>query len=460
MTIAGWNLDQREGRASQSDLLAAGKALRTQVPRQLHASYVPSAQRDPLGILNEQNATRVQELVPLRMQRMLVSPFTFYRGAAAIMAADLAGGPITGVRVVSCGDAHISNFGLFASPQRTMVFDLNDFDEAAVGPGEWDVKRLVASVVIGARESNFSAAEIRRAATSAAASYREGLRDMMKLSVLERLYFRVDIEGENKNLDSASRKVLKKATNQARLRTSEAFVEKISERGRDGRLLLKENPPVLAHVPYADEVSIVELFEKYRRTVPADIAQLLSQFTITDIARRVVGVGSVGTRCYIMILTGPQGESLVLQIKEAQVSVLQSYGGEAVNPRFLGLETADAPQALRVVSNQRILQAVSDLFLGYVRFDEKDFYVRQFRDMKGSIDVSKLTIKPFVTYAAACGALLARAHSQSENAAMIAGYLGSSGVFDDAVVDWSLAYADQSQADFALLTAANSELSA
>ena len=460
MRIAGWNLDQREGRASQSDLLAAGKALRTQVPRRSHASYVPSAQRDPLGILNEQNATRVQELVPLRMQRMLVSPFTFYRGAAAIMAADLAGGPITGVRVVSCGDAHISNFGLFASPQRTMVFDLNDFDEAAVGPWEWDVKRLVASVIIGARESNFSAAEIRRAATAAAAGYREGLRDMMKLSVLERFYFRVDIEGENKNLDSASRKVLKKATSQARLRTSEAFIEKISERGPDGRLLLKENPPMLAHVPYPDEESIIKLFEKCRRTVPADIAQLLSQFTITDIARRIVGVGSVGTRCYIMILTGPQGESLVLQIKEAQVSVLQSYGGEAVNPRFLGLETADAPQALRVVSNQRILQAVSDLFLGHLRFDEKDFYVRQFRDMKGSIDVSKLTIEPFVTYAVACGALLARAHSQSENAAMVAGYLGSSGAFDDAVVDWSLAYADQSQADFALLTAANSELSA
>ncbi|CAN5384315.1 DUF2252 domain-containing protein [soil metagenome] len=454
MTIAGWKLDQREGRIAQSDAIAAGKALRTQVPRQAHANYEASATRDPLGILNEQNESRVAELVPLRMQRMLVSPFTFYRGAAAVMAADLSSEPITGIRVVTCGDAHVSNFGLFASPQRTMVFDLNDFDEAAVGPWEWDVKRLVASVVIGARESGFSESKVRRAATAAAKGYREGIREMMKLSVLDRFYFRIDTEGSNPNLDSAAQKVLDKATRQARRRTSEAFIEKISERAPDGRLLIKEDPPVLTHVPDATEEQVLELFEQYRRTVPADISLLLSQFTVTDVARRVVGVGSVGTRCFILILTGPQQESLVLQVKEAQASVLQTYGGEAVNPRFGGSDTADAPQALRVVSNQHILQAVSDLFLGHLRFGGRDFYVRQFRDMKGSIDVSTLAFSPLVTYAAACGTLLARAHSQSENSPMIAGYLGTSDVFDTAVVDWSLAYADQSLADYAALTTA------
>ncbi|MEF2976150.1 DUF2252 domain-containing protein [Subtercola sp. YIM 133946] len=463
MTISQWKLDEREGRVDQASAIARGRELRRTVPRRAHGVFMPAADRDPLGILSLQAESRLQQLIPLRNERMLSSPFAFYRGTAGIMAADLANETNTGVRVVSCGDAHVSNFGLFASPQRTMVFDLNDFDEAAVAPWEWDVKRLVASVVVGARESGFSAENTRLAARAAARAYREGLHDMMKLSVLDRYYSRVDTEGADSNLDSAAQKVLDRATRQARRRTSQAFVTKISERGPDGRLLIREDPPVLTHVPEATEEVVLRLFEQYKRTVPADIVLLLDQFTLTDVAMRVVGVGSVGTRCYILILTGPQQEALVLQVKEAQVSVLQSFGGEQpgansqpradpYNRAFTGDE--DALQGRRVVANQHILQAVSDSFLGYLRYDGRDFYVRQFRDMKGSIDVSTLSFAPFVTYVAACGTLLARAHAQSEQAPVIAGYLGSSGTFDEAVVDWSLAYADQSLDDFQAFGAA------
>ncbi|MCU1479085.1 MAG: hypothetical protein JWQ64_3778 [Subtercola sp.] len=453
MTISKWNLDDREERVSQASAIARGKALRKELPRGAHATFVPAAERDPLGILNQQAESRVQDLIPLRNERMLTSPFAFYRGTAGIMAADLRHEVNTGIRVVSCGDAHVSNFGLFASPLRTMVFDLNDFDEAAVAPWEWDVKRLVASVVVGARESKFSESNVRLAARAAAKAYREGLHDMMHLTVLERYYFRIDTEGPDAYLDSAAQKVLDKATRQARKRTSEAFIEKIAERGSDGRLLIREDPPVLTHVPDATEEVVLELFEHYKHTVPADIAQLLGQFTVTDIAMRVVGVGSVGTRCYILILTGPQQESLVLQVKEAQVSVLQSFGGEHPEPSFQPSRDVrdgvqDAPQGRRVVANQHILQAVSDSFLGYLRYDGRDFYVRQFRDMKGSIDPSRLALWPFITYSAACGTLLARAHAQSDTAAIIAGYLGASDAFDRAIVDWSCAYATQSLEDF------------
>ncbi|MGD8168786.1 DUF2252 domain-containing protein [Herbiconiux sp. P16] len=430
-----------------AEAMAAGRALRSEVPRSAHrestAGAPSSTPRDPLGILAAQNATRLPHLVPLRLERMLTSPFAFYRGTAGIMAADLAAGASTGIDVVSCGDAHISNFGLFASPQRTLVFDLNDFDEAAVSPWEWDVKRLVASVVIGARDAGHGEKQVRRAALATASAYRSGLRDMMKIDALERYYTRVDTDELHPELDSAAQKVLDKATRQARRRTSRAYLEKVTTRDDDGTLLIVEDPPVLTHVPESVESELEALFEQYRGTVPADIALLLSHFTLNDVAMRVVGVGSVGTRCYILILSGPAGEPLILQVKEAQPSVLQTFGGAA------GAAGGDfASDGHRVVDNQRILQAVSDSFLGYLRFDGRDFYVRQFRDMKGSIDASTLPPKEFRTYVSGCGTVLARAHAQSLDAPVIAGYLGGSGEFDEAVVDWSLAYADQSLDDF------------
>lgn len=435
---------------SQNEAMAAGRAARDKTPRSSHAVYVPS-DRDPLAILAEQNASRVPRLVPLRMGRMLANPFTFYRGTAAIMTADLARGVTTGVDVVSCGDAHISNFGLFASPQRTLVFDLNDFDEAAKAPWEWDVKRLVTSVIVGGRESGFSAKECRAAALEATASYRVALQEMMQLTALERYYFRADTSMLNSELDSPAQKVLARATRQARKRTAQAYVEKISTRAPDGTLLIIENPPVLTHVPETDEAELETLFEQYRRTVPADIATLLSHYSLTDVAMRVVGVGSVGTRCYILILTGRQQESLVLQVKEAQQSVLQTYGGMPADP---ATALVNGREGYRVVTSQRILQAVSDSFLGYLRFDGRDYYVRQFRDMKGSIDVARLDLAGYVAYVDGCGTLLARAHAQSPGAAWMAGYLGSSATFDAAIVDWSIAYADQSLADYRRLQAA------
>lgn len=442
---------------SQTEAIAAGRAERIRMPRQAHGDYEPGS-RDPLAILDEQNETRVDELIPLRMGRMVASPFTFYRGTAAIMTADLARGDSSGITVVSCGDAHISNFGLFASPARTLVFDLNDFDEASPAPFEWDVKRFVTSVVIGARDIGLSDRQARRAARHAARSYRTALCGMMKLTVLQRYYFRLDTDSISRGLDASAQKVLDAATRQARKRTSQAFVDKIVTQAPDGTRLIVDRPPVLTHLPETTQSELEELFEEYRRTVPADIALLLSQFTLTDVARRVVGVGSVGTRCYILILTGPQQEALVLQVKEAQVSVLESYGGVPATDASYGRH-ADAPAARnreghRVVTNQHILQAVSDPFLGFLSFDGRDYYVRQFRDMKGSIDVAGLSAAEYTTYVDGCGTILARAHAQSPNAAMIAGYLGKSREFDDAVVQWSFAYADQSLADYHLLQAA------
>jgi uncharacterized protein (DUF2252 family) len=434
---------------SQHDALAEGRAARKALPRTAHANYDNDGRRDPLAILAEQNASRLPELIALRMGRMAESPFTFYRGTAAIMAADLARGPSTGIQVVSCGDAHISNFGLFASPQRSLVFDLNDFDEAADGPWEWDVKRLVASVVIGARASGFSDDDCRMAATESALAYRRGLHGMMRMTAVERFYFRIDSDEKHPQLDAAAQKVVDKAARQARRRTSDAYVDKISTRADDGTRLIVEDPPVLTHVAEDLETELEDLFERYRRTIPADVALLLSQFALTDVARRVVGVGSVGTRCYILILTGPQQESIVLQVKEAQQSVLQSYGGIApAFPAHSEEENAREPEGFRVVANQRILQAVSDSFLGYVSFGGRDYYVRQFRDMKGSIDVARLDLSSYVTYVRACATMLARGHAQSANAPKIAGYLGKSKAFDTAVTDWSIAYADQSLADY------------
>jgi uncharacterized protein (DUF2252 family) len=441
---------------THADAIAAGRAARARTPRSAHRHFEPG-DRAPLAILEAQNESRLASLVPLRLSRMLASPFAFYRGTAGIMAADLARCPSSGIEVVSCGDAHISNFGLFASPQRTMVFDLNDFDEAAPAPFEWDVKRLVTSVVVGARDAAFSDKDTRTASRHAVRAYREALLEMMRLNVLQRYYLRADTAVAHSALGSAAQKVLNRATKQAQKRTSERFVAKITTLAPDGTRVIVEDPPVLTHLPEAVETDIEELFERYRRTVPADIALLLSQFSLTDLVMRVVGVGSVGTRCYLLILTGPQRESLVLQVKEAQPSVLHTFGGVPVPGTGIRDSETDAGfEGRRVVANQRILQAVSDSFLGYLRADGRDYYVRQFRDQKGSIELQGLRPGEYVTYVDGCATLLARAHAQSPVAPMIAGYLGRGAAFDRAIVDWSVEYADQSLADYNLLREAMS----
>jgi uncharacterized protein (DUF2252 family) len=431
------------------DEVARGRALRATVPRSSHAFQLPGA-REPLGILETQNADRLAHLVPLRMERMVSSPFAFYRGSAALMAADLAAQPTTGLMVTSCGDAHISNFGFFASPQRTLVFDLNDFDEGATGPWEWDIKRVVASVIIGARDVGFTEDETLTAGLAAATSYRVRIAELMDLTVMERYYTVLDAESIRENALEPGKALLDRIFTKARKRTSEQVVAKMTTVTTEGARIFAEDP-LLTRVPDENRGDIERLLAEYRQTVSADIALVLSQHELTDVALRVVGVGSVGTRCYVLLLTGPNGGSLVLQVKEAGRSVTSEWGGIEQ-----GLEADHGGR--RVVDNQRIMQAVSDPFLGYLSFGGRDYYVRQFRDMKGSIELSTLTVPQFGVYAAGCARVLARAHAQSPVAPAIHGYLGGSDVFDRAVVEWAVNYADQSLEDFHAVKAAYSSV--
>jgi uncharacterized protein (DUF2252 family) len=436
---------------THDEATAAGRAARGDVPRKSHAEFAPRGDRDPLGILATQNESRVPELVQLRMKRMLQNPFTFYRGTAALQAADLAGGPTTGANITICGDAHLANFGLFSSPQRTMVFDLNDFDEAAYGPWEWDVKRFVTSVVIAAQHKGFNADRTETAALEAAASYRIGLRQMVDLPVLERYYLRGDVKRGSPNLHHTSQAVVDRALKAAEKRTSERVIQKITRRADDGTVFIAEDPPTLIHIPGGDELQVEDIVDQYRSTLSPDISLLLSQYTATDVVRRVVGVGSVGTRCYLVVFTGPRAEPLVLQVKEARHSVLTEFGGAAPVPPTVHTPSDERLHGYRVVGNQRILQAVSDPFLGYIDVGERSYYVRQFRDRNVSLNLDSLGRRPFNDYVDACGTSLARGHAQSPNAPFIAGYLGSATTFDDAVVQWAMAYAEQSLKDFQAL---------
>lgn len=420
--------------------LDRGKVLRAVVPRSLHAEHVVT-DRDPMAILRAQNETRLPELVELRMQRMTSSPFAFYRGTAAIMAADLADDPSTGISIVSCGDAHITNFGLYASPQRTLLFDLNDFDEATEAPWEWDVKRLVTSIIVAARDAAYPEEVARGAALAAASAYRTSIREMMTLPVIERFYRSAAVKHLRKRMSGESRQMIDRAVAHARKRTSDHAVSRMTTVDSHGVRRLIDAPPLLTRLSEHEQAQLLYLFDEYRATVPADIALLVSQYEITDIALRVVGVGSVGTRCYVLVLSGPAGDALILQVKEAESSVLETWGRHP--------DAAHTHHGARVVDNQRILQAISDPFLGHITgLSGRHFYVRQFRDMKGSVELEGLTPDQFEAYVSECGSVLGRAHAQSPQAPAIAGYLGSSRAFDRAVVDWSLAYADQSESDF------------
>ncbi|QTV80078.1 DUF2252 domain-containing protein [Microbacterium sp. NIBRBAC000506063] len=399
--------------------------------------------------------------MPVRVGRMLQSAFSFYRGTAAIMASDLAAGPTTGVDVVSCGDAHISNFGFYASPERELVFDLNDFDEAGVAPWEWDLRRLTASVHIGGRDIGLSEEDCREAVARAAASYQETLREFVQLSAIERYFARADTSEVAKRLGKAGAKTVKKASGKARGRTSEQVLRKLTLRSADGATTIVDQPPVLRHVNHATLEELDGLVAQYRSTVREDIAYLLAQYRLVDFALRVVGVGSVGTRCYLLAFEGPTGDPLFLQAKEAPPSVLTSHGGRpAVIP---GDETgASHSEGHRVVAAQRILQANSDPFLGWItgwagesaqRY-RVDYYWRQFRDMKGSIEPDTLDKEQFIAYGGLCAALLARAHGQSPVARVIAGYLGKGERLAEALAGWSAAYADVAESDYDALARA------
>jgi uncharacterized protein (DUF2252 family) len=433
--------------------MARGRALRKVTPRRALAQLTPSP-RTATEILVAQNASRLPELAPLRFARMLADPFSFYRGSAAVMAADLAASPSTGIEIMCCGDAHVSNFGLYAAPHRSIVFDLNDFDEAAVAPAEWDVKRLITSAIIGGRHAGYRPKAIRRCVEEALAGYQISLRAMLEeMDVLQRYYLRLEPEHYTGKVSKASQALIQRTISRARKQTSARVFKQITEIGADGTPRLRETPPLLQHVNEDTEGPVVESVQEYLTAVPPDVALLLSHFRITDVALRVVGVGSVGTRCFLVILVGPNDTPLILQIKEATRSVLEEYGGWR-QPDTLTAAVAANGQGVRVIDGQQILQAMSDVFLGTTRKDGHDYYVRQFHDMKGTIDTEGMSACTFREYVVACAVLLARAHSQSANASILRGYVGTSDTVHEAVAEWSYAYAEKSLDDFHQLRAA------
>ncbi|MFE9219263.1 DUF2252 domain-containing protein [Streptomyces lavendulae] len=442
-------------RATPEERAALGKEARRRSPRSGHAVYEPAAdRRDPLRILEAQSAARVPELVPIRYGRMTESPFRFYRGAAAIMASDLAGSPDSGITTQLCGDAHLLNFRLLASPERELMFDINDFDETLPGPWEWDVKRLSASFVIAARANGFDDAERARVVSATVRSYREAMTRFAGLSNLAVWYTKVDAAGLKAlitgQLRKEGRRKLDRALAKARSRDTLQVFDKLT-RVVDGHRRIAADPPLL--VPIADllpdsERSALErqfraLIEQYAVTLPSDRRHLLADYHLADVARKVVGVGSVGTRCWIFLLLGRDGgDPLFLQAKEADESVLAEHLGASLYRN----------QGERVVAGQRLMQATSDIFLGWQRVDgfdgrRRDFYVRQLRDWKGIAMPETMTPPQLEAFGGVCGLTLARAHARSGDRIAIAAYLGGGDAFDRALVTFAEAYADQNEHD-------------
>ncbi|MFJ3894596.1 DUF2252 domain-containing protein [Streptomyces sp. NPDC090083] len=432
---------------SPADRAERGRAARKRVSRSAHAGWIPAVDRpDPVAVLERQGRDRLPELLPIRYGRMAASPFAFLRGSAAVMAADLASQPHTGLTVQLCGDAHLLNFGLYASPERTLLFDLNDFDETFPGPFEWDVKRLAASVAVAARENGHSDTKAHRAAREATAAYRTALRELARKGELAVWYERIDADSLLPLVRSARhRRRVESTLTRARRRTSLHAVGKLTETV-DGRRRIVHDPPLLEPAGAADMASLRKIFSDYRSTLSEERRLLLDRYRFVDAARKVVGVGSVGTRCFIVLLAGrDQDDPLFLQIKEARKSVLEEHlpNGPYVHPGH------------RVVAGQRLLQAASDIFLGWMTGPQgRAFYWRQLRDMKGSADVVGMGPAALTAYARLCGTALARAHARSGDRVAIAAYLGGTDTFERAVADFALAYAAQTTADHAALDAA------
>ena len=421
-----------------------GKALRERTPRESHADTKPVANRpDPLDLLAASNVGRQEELVPLRMGRMAASPFTFLRGAACVMAWDLSKTPTSGISVIMCGDAHINNFGLYGTPQRDVIFDLNDFDEATVGPWEWDLKRLVASVNVAGRENGLNKKERAAAVMRAVEGYRFNIQRLQNMSVLDIWYLHAYPDRKHPlfEMDAKSSAVIAKSVAKARKQTNATLLTKISERGVAGGWRLREDPPVLTHVDQATREKIIDGLNEYAESLPLERRYMLSRYHVVDVAHRIVGVGSVGTRAYLALLFGNSDDDpLFLQIKECA-----SPAHEAYLPPLPDIYREH--QGKRVVVGQRALQASSDIMLGITRVDGRPYFVRQMKNMKASIPVEWLTGESFDFYAWACGMLLARAHSRAGDAAAIAGYCGGSAVLDRALATWAEAYGDQTEQD-------------
>lgn len=429
--------------------LERGRLLRKAVSRRSHAVWTAPEPRDVVTTLAGSNVGRLPDLVPIRIGRMIASPFAFLRGSAAVMAADLAITPSMGSPVQLCGDAHLANFGIFASPERRLVFDLNDFDETHAGPWEWDVKRLAASFVVASRENGYPEDTCRDVARIAARSYRAWIRRYAGQRALEVWYAHIPIETIMARVEEArDRRSLRISISEAQRRDHLAALGKLSIRQPGGGWLLRDRPPLLQRLPDDDpgRVALPQLYAAYLRSLAPDRRILVEKHRLLDVALKVVGVGSVGTRCYVALFRGPAGGPLILQVKEARESVLAPY----VKARH------HRHQGERVVTGQRIMQAVSDMFLGWTRspVSGTEYYVRQLHDMKYGIDIAGLRPVGMQLYAEVCAWALARAHARSGNPATIAGYLGPGERFDDALTSFAAAYADQTERDHAALVAA------
>jgi uncharacterized protein (DUF2252 family) len=429
---------------------AIGKKLRDTVPRVAHAAWRPHASRtDPLAILHAADATRQPDLVPLRYGRMLQSPFTFYRGSAGVMAADLAHTPNTGIHVQACGDAHLMNFGGFATPERRLIFDINDLDETLPAPWEWDVKRLVASFVLAARANGLSDRNGRNAAIACARSYRNQMRSFSEMDVLETWYARLDEADYVAMLPQYQKAILRKRIAKATARSSAELVYPKLVETTGGRPRIHDTPPTIFHAEGSRGSEYLDMCRdvlvQYRSTLTEDRRVLLDRYHLVDAAIKVVGIGSVGTLCMVALMMSIAGHPFFLQIKEANASVLETYAGKS----------AYAHHGERVVQGQRLMQPASDLFLGWGTGPEgREFYLRQLRDVKVSPLVETYDAEMLSIYAGACGWVLARAHAKAGDPWAISGYLGRQDEFDEAMGKFALAYADQAERDHAALTAA------
>ena len=453
----GPRVPRREPVGDTPDERAAwGRSLRADASRSTWAQWAAAATRpDPVDLLLSQSAVRVPDLVPIRHGRMLVSPFTFYRGAALVMAADLARASSSGIYVQACGDAHLSNFGAFATPERTMAFDINDFDESHPAPFEWDVARLAASIVVATDDNRMDRALARRLVSGAMRRYREQIRSLAQETFLDVWYSKVDFAefalDAYERYDKAERKAASKTARKAERKTNVGALERLATRV-DGQWRIKDEPPfiVRANVTKAREQRMRSFFDQYVDTLPSHLLPLLRHYRLVDFARKVVGVGSVGTEAHIALLIGSRGDdALFLQLKEATDSVLERY---TISDLF-------EHQGERVVFGQRLMQAASDTFLGWASGSPPgrrrvDFYVRQLNDYKTSADVSGMSERRLSLYVGVCAEALARAHARSGSANSIGGYLGKGRAFEKAMTAFALAYADQNQRDYDAFAAA------
>jgi uncharacterized protein (DUF2252 family) len=445
----GERLNLRGRLLAVEELRAQGIAMRDRVPRESHGQWkVASSRRDVLSIIKESNTGRQRNLVPIRMQRMAASPFAFLRGAAAVMANDLAATPTMNCNVVLAGDAHLSNFGMYGTAQRELVFDINDFDETVVGPWEWDLKRLTASVNVAARENGMNVRERRLAAMEAVAGYQQNMDRLQTMGTLDIWYLHAYPGKENilRSIPPKVQAITRKVMDKALRSDNHTLLRKVADRNAKGKWRFRENPPILTGVSSLIKSSLIKALEDYSLTLSRERRYMLSRYRVADVAHRVVGVGSVGTRAYLALLMGKNDDDpLFLQIKEATKP--------AHGPYLPARRAEFSHEGYRVVVGTRALQASSDVMLGWTTMNGRPYYVRQMKNLKASVPIEWMSGEAFEFYCWGCGALLARAHARTSEAALIAGYCGRSRVLREAFAEWAEAYGNQNQIDHARLAA-------